>query len=79
MLKPAIDGVDHKADENFASMVRKQSLYQGVWDSRESKGINEGKRWSDSMAVAIKIVEKFGKLWRKFSALNVDLEPVGTV
>src|SRR6266481_5294396 len=79
MLKPAVDRVDHKADENFASMVRKQPLYQGVWDSRESKGINEGKGWSDAMAVAIKRLENFGEPWRKFSALNIDLEAVGTV
>ena len=79
MLKPAVDRVDHKADENFAPMVRKQPLYQGVWDSRKSKGINEGKGWSDTMAVAIKGVENFGEPWRKFSALNIDLEAVGTV
>ena len=79
MLKPPIDRVDHKADENFASMVGKQPLYQGVWDSRESKGINEGKGWSDAMAVAIKRVENFGEPWCKFSALNIDLEAVGTM
>src|SRR3954466_8827168 len=79
MLKPAIDKVDHKADENFASMVRKQPLYQGVRDSRESKGINEGKSWGDAMAFTVNIVEDFGETRRKFSALNVDLEAVGTV
>src|SRR5215472_757075 len=79
MSQPSINGIHHKANENLASIIGEQTLYQRVGNARESKWIDQGKRGSNATAFPIERVKDLGQLRRKFAAPDVDFEAVGAL